>query len=93
MITDHLFSYLALFYIKALLELYAKYCGVSKDPQVTRTRAACVQKSFLSASGQGSIILEEHPVDSSRSKWMRCTKDATSWPYPEGDGHKSTECP
>ena len=50
--------------INALLEPYAKYCAVRKDPQVTRTRAECV-KSFLSASGQGSVIAEEHPVGSS----------------------------
>ena len=80
-------------YIKALLELYAKYCGVSKDPQVPRTRAECAQKYFLSATGQGSINLGEHPGGSSRSKWMRRAKDSVSWPYLEGDGHKGTECP
>ena len=52
-----------LVYIKALLEHYTKYCGVRKDPQVTRTRAECV-KSFPSASGQGSVIAEEHPAGS-----------------------------
>ena len=48
-----------LVYIKVLLDLYAKYCGLRKDPQVTRTRAECVKKSFLSATGQGSVIVEE----------------------------------
>ena len=75
--------------IKALLKPCAKYCGLRKDPQVTRNRAECV-KSFLSAPGQGRVIAEEHPVDSSRSKCMRCTKGSESWPYQEGDGHKDT---
>ena len=55
----------SLLYIKALLDPYAKYCGLRKDPYVTKTRAECFQKSFLSASGQGSVIAEEHPVGSS----------------------------
>lgn len=54
-----------LVYIKALLEHYTKYCGLRKHPQVTRTRAECVQKSFLSATEQSSVIAEEHPVGSS----------------------------
>ena len=45
--------------IKSLLKRCAKYCGLRKDPQVTRTRAECVKKSFLSATGQGSVIAEE----------------------------------
>ena len=55
----------SLLYIKALLDPYAKDCGLIKDPYVAKTRAECFQKSFLSASGQGSVIVEEHPVGSS----------------------------
>ena len=51
--------------IKALLKPCAKYCGLRKDPQVTRTREDCFQESFLNASDHGGVIAEEHLVASS----------------------------
>lgn len=55
-----------LVYIKALLEHYTKTSWLRKDPQATGPEQN-VQKSSLSASGQGSMITKE-PLGSSLIK-------------------------